>query len=106
MNLNERIQECKTLDLQLKLLNDKVLQLREKKHDLNAQIIQYIENNNIQPTNYKIKINKMHVASQLSFKYLEKKLGDIIKNPSQVEQIVTYLKQKREIKVVTEIKHL
>ena len=48
----------------------------------------------------------MHVASQLSFKYLEKKLGDIIKNPSQVEQIVTYLKQKREIKVVTEIKHL
>jgi dihydroorotase len=40
----------------------------------------------------------------LTFKYLEKTLGEIIKNESQVKLIMEHIKQKREIKVVPEIK--
>ena len=44
------------------------------------------------------------VQSPLTFKYLEKSLGEIIKNENQVKQIVEYIKNKREVKVVPEIK--
>jgi hypothetical protein len=44
------------------------------------------------------------VPAPLTYKYLETSLGEIIKNETQVKQIINYLKEKREIKLVSEIK--
>jgi hypothetical protein len=56
--------------------------------------------------NNKLKFVTTNVAQPLTFKYVEKSLGEIIKNETQVKQIVDYLKQKREIKPVSEIKRV
>jgi dihydroorotase len=54
--------------------------------------------------NDKLKFVDTKVPEPLTFKYLEKTLGEIIKNESQVQLIMEHIKQKRTVKVVPEIK--
>jgi hypothetical protein len=63
-----------------------------------------LSNATIQISDGKLKFASTKVQSPLTFKYLEKSLGEIIKNENQVKQIVEYIKSKREVKVVSEIK--
>ena len=44
------------------------------------------------------------VTQPLTFKYLEKSLGEIIKNSEQVNTIVNHIKNNRDSKIVTELK--
>jgi prefoldin subunit 5 len=109
MSFEEKIQQWVSLDNQLKILNEKVREIRNKKTNVGESINTYIETNNlsnatIQISDGKLKFANTKVAPPLSFKYIEKSLGEIIKNETQVKQIIEYLKQKREYKVVPEIK--
>ena len=52
----------------------------------------------------KLKFASTRVSNQLTFKYVEKSLGNIIKNETQVTQIIEYLKTNRDSKMVPEIK--
>jgi hypothetical protein len=52
----------------------------------------------------KLKFVDTKVPEPLTFKYLEKTLGEIIKNESQVQLIMEHLKQQRVVKVIPEIK--
>jgi len=54
--------------------------------------------------NDKLKFVDTRIVEPLTFKYLEKTLGEIIKNESQVQVIMDHIKQKRAIKIVPEIK--
>ena len=58
----------------------------------------------IKVNNDKLKFVDTKVPEPLTFKYLEKTLGEIIKNDSQVQLIMEHIKQKRSVKVVPEIK--
>jgi hypothetical protein len=51
-----------------------------------------------------IKIVQTKVPECLSFKYLDKHLKDLIVNEEQIQTIIQYLKDKREVKTVQEIK--
>jgi len=109
MSFEEKIQQWVMLDNQQKILNEKIREIRDKKSDLGETIQDYVENNSlsnavVQISDGKLKFVKTKVASPLTFKYLEKSLGDIIKNERQVQQIMQYLKEKRDYKVVPEIK--
>jgi len=109
MSFEEKIQQWVSLDNQLKILNEKVREIRDKKTNLGNSINTYIETNNlsnatIQISDGKLKFANTKVAPPLSFKYVEKSLGELIKNEAHVKHIVDYLKQKREYKVVPEIK--
>jgi len=104
-----QIQQWVVLDNQLKGLNDQAKDIREKKNALSQKITSYVENNNlskatIQISDGKLKFASTKVSAPLTFKHLEKSLGSMIKNESQVKQIVEYVKQNRETKVVQEIK--
>ena len=44
------------------------------------------------------------MATNLTFKYVEKSLGEIIEDENQVKKIMDYLKKNRDIKSVAEIK--
>jgi hypothetical protein len=104
-----QIQQWVVLDNQLKALNDQIKDIREKKNALSQKITSYAENNNlskatIQISDGKLKFASTKVSAPLTFKHLEKSLGSMIKNESQVKQIVEYVKQNRETKVVQEIK--
>ena len=107
----QKIQSWVSIDNQLKLLNEKVQELRDKRNDLSENITKYAQTNNLQNATIQIsdgtlKFANTRVAAPLTFKYLEKSLGEVIKNESQVKQIVEYVKEHRDSKIVPEIKRL
>lgn len=109
MSFESQIQKWVSIDNQLKILNDKVKELRDNKNEVTEQINKYVERNNlkssiIQISDGKIKFSSTKVSESLTFKYIEKSLGEVIHNEEQVQKIVNYLKQNREFKNVNEIK--
>ena len=109
MSFESQIQQWVSLDNQLKQLNEKVKDLRDKRNSLEENITSYASENNLSNATVKIndgrlKFTNTKVQEPLTFKYLEKTLGEVIKNESQVKLIMEHLKQKRAVKIVPEIK--
>lgn len=109
MSFEQQIQQWVTIDTQMKILNDKMKELRDKKNTISEQINSHVETSQL--SNASVKINdgqlkfiKVKETQQLTFKYLESCLSEIIKNEEQVKKIVEYIKNKREIKYIPEIK--
>ena len=111
MTFEQNIQQWVSIDNQIKLLNDKIHELREKKQRISENINSHIEQNDLKNATVQISDGRLRfvstkVAPPLTFKYVEKSLGDVIKNPIQVKKIVEYLKTHREFKIVPEIKRI
>ena len=108
MSFEQQIQQWVAIDNQLKILNDNIKELRDKKNNISQQINNQIENKytSIKISDGQLKFVKIKETQQLTFKYLEICLSEIIKNEEQVKKIVDYIKNKREIKYVSEIKRL
>lgn len=109
MSFENKIQQWVQIDNQLKKLNEQAKQLREQRYTLETNLTNYAKTNNISHTiikvnNDKLKFTDTKVPEPLTFKYLEKTLGEIIKNESQVKVIMDHIKQKRSVKIVPEIK--
>jgi hypothetical protein len=109
MSFEQQIQQWITIDNQMKQLTDKMKELRDKKNMLNDTIFNHVENSNLSNTTVnisdgKIKFIKIKDTQQLTFKYLETCLHEIIKNEEQVTKIIEYIKNKRDVKYVPEIK--
>jgi hypothetical protein len=85
-------------------------ELRDKKNTISEQINTHIETNQINSvvklSDGQLKFVKVKETQPLTFKYLETCLSEIIKNEEQVKKIVEYIKNKREVKYVPEIKRL
>jgi hypothetical protein len=109
MSFENQIQQWVSIDNQLKQINEKVRELREKRNTLEQNITSYASSNNLSNASIKISDGKLKFANTrvpepITFKYLEKTLGEVIKNESQVKLIMEHIKQKRNIKIVPEIK--
>ena len=109
MSFEQHIQQWVSIDNQMKQLTDKIKELRDKKNTLNEAIFNHVDNSNlsnasVQISDGKIKFVKTKDTQVLTFKYLETCLHEIIKNEDQVTKIVDYIKNKREVKFVPEIK--
>lgn len=109
MSIETKLQQWVQLDNQLKKLNEQAKQLREQRNSLETNITNYVKINNIPENTIKINSDKLRVVDTkvtepLTFKYLEKTLGEIIKNESQVQLIMEHIKLKRTVKIVPEIK--
>ena len=108
-NFEDNIKKWVSLDNQMRLLNEKLREVREQKARLMEPLLEHAQenqnlNSTIQISDGKLKFAKTRVSEPLTFKYLEKSLSEIIHNPAQVKQIVDHVKQNREIKIVQEIK--
>ena len=109
MSFENKIQQWVQLDNQLKKLNEQTKQLREQRNSLESNLTNYAKTNNMADTTIKVNNDKLKfvdtkVPEPLTFKYLEKTLGEIIKNESQVKVIMEHITQKRAVKIVPEIK--
>jgi HD superfamily phosphohydrolase len=109
MSFENQIQQWVAVDNQLKTLNDKMKVLRESRNTLSDNITNYAEKNNLTNSTVnisdgKIKFINTKVQTPLTFKFLEKTLGEVIRNEVQAKLIVDQLKNKRDIKIVPEIK--
>jgi dihydroorotase len=109
MSFENQIQQWVSIDNQLKQLNEKVKEMREKRNHLEQNLTNYASSNNLSNTTIQIsdgrlKFANTRVAEPITLKYLEKTLGEVIKNETQVKLIMEHIKQKRAIKVIPEIK--
>jgi uncharacterized protein YhaN len=109
MSFEQHIQQWVSIDNQMKQLSDKMKELRDKKIMLNDAIFTHVEQSNLSNASVKISDGKIKFAQvkdtqQLTFKYLETCLNEIIKNEDQVNKIIDYIRNKREVKYVPEIK--
>jgi hypothetical protein len=109
MNFETKIQQWVEVDNKLKKLNEDTKKLREQRNNIETTLTNYVKTNNITNTTIKIDNDKLKfvdtkIPEPLTFKYLEKTLGEIIKNETQVQLIIEHLKQKRAVKIIPEIK--
>jgi len=109
MNFEQTIQQWVLLDNHIKNYNEKLKELRTKRENIEQKLSQHALNNNlmnsvIKTNDSRLKFVNTKITSPLTFKYIEKTLGEIIKNTEQVNTIVNYIKNNREQKVVPELK--
>jgi hypothetical protein len=109
MSFENQIQQWVQIDNQLKDLSEKVKNLRDKRNTLEENITTYVSTNNLSNATVNISDGKLkfvntRVPETITFKYLEKTLGEVIKNESQVKLIMEHIKVKRNIKIVPDIK--
>jgi hypothetical protein len=105
----EKVQEWVSLDNQIKKLNDKTRELRDKRNQNEEIILQYVETENLSNATVKISDGKLRFTSSrqiqpLTFKHVEDCLIKCIQNPEQVEKIMAYIKETRDIKYIPDIK--
>ena len=100
--LIDDIKQWVTIDSQLKIVNEKTKKMREMKSDLTKNICDYAWNNNLK--NNKVDISDGALTfyekkeySPLTYTYVEKWLGELINDKKQVEYIIQYIKNNREI---------
>ena len=110
-SIEQQVQQWVSVDNQIRVLTEKIHELRDNKNNIGENLTSYISSNDlknatIQISDGKLKFVTTKVTAPLTFKYVEKTLGEVIKNEKQVQQIVNYLKQKRETKLVPEIKRI
>jgi hypothetical protein len=109
MNFEQTIQQWLLLDNQIKICNEKIKELRDKRDNIEGKLSEHALNNNltnsiIKTSDGKIKFVNTKTTTPLTFKYLEKSLGEIIKNNEQVSAIINYIKNNREHKILHELK--
>jgi len=107
--LVENIKTWVLYDSQLKVLSEKLREIREKKGELQTMIVEQLKIKNMEKTIIEIGDGELKMVpkkeySTLTFQYIEKCLTDIIPNKEHVEYIIEYLKSHREIKESSDLR--
>jgi len=107
-NFENNIKEWVKADNELKILADKIKDLRERKKNLEERLFKHNNNNNntknILISDGLLKFTETKTTEPLTFKYLENSLKSLIKNENQIKVILEHIKQNRNIKLIPEIK--
>ncbi len=108
-DFSQSVKRWVTIDTQLKMINDKTKQLREEKNRLSTSICEQMENSGNKNRKILIhdgdlKVYEKKDYSPLTFSFLEEHLGKIMNDASQVDYVIDYLKQQREIKLTNDLK--
>ena len=106
---DKQIQKWIELDNKLKKINNEIKTTREMKNDLEASIMETVNNKKLlnttlSTTDGRLRFIETKTSNPLSLTFVEQCLHEIIPNASQVQHILKYIKEKREIKINPEIK--
>ena len=106
---DKQIQKWIELDNKLKKINSEIKTTREIKNDLEASIMDVVNNKKLLNTSIatmdgRLRFIETKTSNPLSLTFVEQCLNEIIPNSSQVQNILKYIKEKREIKINPEIK--
>jgi CxxC motif-containing protein len=106
---DKQLQKWIELDNRLKKINNEIKTTREMTNDLEASIMETVNNKKllnttVSTTDGRLRFIETKTSNPLSFTFIEKCLHEIIPNSSQVQHILRYMKEKREIKINSEIK--
>ena len=105
----ENVKTWVLMDSQIKIINEKTKKIRERKHQLSESICEYMKESNLLEnkigiTDGELRVYEKKEYSPLSYTYIEKCLAEIIPDKKQLDYIIQYLKQKREITTSLDIK--
>jgi len=109
MSFENNIQYWVQIDNEIKKHNTELKSLRNKRNDLSDIIISYANDNNLNQAIIKIsdgdlKFNNIKQTEPLTFKFIKKCLAECINDENTVEQLLTYMKEKRKITYKNDIK--
>ena len=109
MDFAENIKKWVSSDNRIKKMQEDVKIERENRNQLAQAILYQVQDNNmahsiIQITDGNLKFQNRKVTSSLTYKFLETCLNDCIANEEQVNQIIKYIKSKREVTEIADIK--
>jgi hypothetical protein len=85
--------------------------IKNEKNEIKNKITEFIQINNLEKKSIKIDNTQFRFVNQkqiqpLTFKFLKECLDDCIQNSEQVDQLIDYIKSKREIKEFLDLKKL
>lgn len=106
---DKQIQKWVEMDNKIKKMNAELKTSRELKNDLETSIMTTVNNKKLLNTSLSLPDGKLRfvetkTTNPISLTFVEKCLNDLIPNKSQVQHILKYMKDKREIKINSEIK--
>jgi hypothetical protein len=107
--LQNYIQKWVAVDNQLLLLQEKTRKMREWKKKLTEKITEELqekgwENKIFEIPDGELKLQEKTEYSTLSFGYIEECLSELIPDETQVDFVMDYLREHREIKTVLDIR--
>lgn len=105
----DKIREWVSIDNKIKKYQEEIKKARQNRSSLATSILEDAENSNmqhavIQITDGKLKFQNTRVTAPLTFKFLESCLNECITDEEQVKQIIKFIKSKRQVNFVPEIK--
>lgn len=111
MSFENNIKEWVSIDNEIKKLNELLKLKREKKRNILENILEYKDRKNLDNTTIKIsdgtiKFNKIKQYQPITYMFLKDCLVDVIKNEQELEYIFNHIKNKREYKIVEDIKRI
>ena len=97
------------MDNKIKKINAELKTLREGKNDIETSIMETVNNKKLLNTSLalpdgRLRFVETKTTNPISLTFIEKCLNELIPNKSQVQHILKYMKDKREIKINPEIK--
>ena len=97
------------IDNKIKKINAELKTLREGKNDIETSIMEIVNNKKLLNTSLalpdgRLRFVETNTTNPISLTFIEKCLNELIPNKSQVQHILKYMKDKREIKINPEIK--
>jgi hypothetical protein len=106
MSFENQIQQWVSIDNQLRIANERVYELREKRANITNELLakNALNHNKIPISDGHLKIVNTRTSEPLTFTYLEKSLKEIIKNETQVKIILEHIKSSRATRSNVEIK--
>ena len=104
----KNVKEWISLDNELRLLNEQVKELRDKRNDIHNDIIRYVEtnelgNSTIQLSDGLLKFYNHKTYAPLTYNFLQETLHNILPE-NKVCEVIQYIKQKRQTQATTTIK--
>ena len=111
MSFEEQIQTWVSIDNEIKKYNEQIKLLRNKRNHITEKVTSYLEENSLEKAKIEITGGSIgfiqnRIVAPLSLKFVEQCLKDVIANEGQVDQIMTYIKEKREIKYSPDLKRV
>ena len=106
---DKQIQKWVEVDNKIKKINAELKLSREMKNDLEASIMTTVNNKKMLNTSLSLPDGRLRfvetkTTNPISLTFVEQCLNELIPNKSQVQHILKYMKEKREIKINSEIK--
>lgn len=105
----ENVKKWSLIESKLKTINEHAKKLREAKTNLSESICQYMSENNLADKKIAIPEGELKMVEKkeytpLTFSYIELCLDNIIDNKGQVESIMEYIREQRELTISKELR--